>query len=124
MTKITANELVERARAEVEPISAEQARDLLQDDKYVFVDVRERHERDEGAIPGSVHASRGNLEFYIDPQSTMHMPVFAAGKTYVFVCGSGGRAALAAKLAKDFGLKTLCMSGGMRAWRAAGMPLT
>jgi rhodanese-related sulfurtransferase len=123
MTRLTASELVERARAEVEHISAEQARALLDSAQHVFVDVRERHEREEGAIPNSVHATRGNLEFYIDPQSTMHIPALAGGKTYIFVCGSGGRAALAAKLAKDFGLKSVCMTGGMRAWRAAGAPV-
>lgn len=120
---LTASSLVERARAEIEHVSVEQAREFLQNDEYVFVDVRERHERDAGSIPGSVHAARGSLEFYVDPQSAMHMPVFAAHKTYIFVCGSGGRAVLAAKLAQDFGLKTLCLTGGMRAWRESAGPL-
>ena len=120
--KLTAAGLVEQARAEIEHVSTEEARRLLVDDGWLFVDVREREELAAGRIPGAVHATRGNLEFYLDPESAFHMPELAAGRTLIFVCGSGGRGALATKLARAFGLDAVCLTGGMRAWIAAGAP--
>jgi rhodanese-related sulfurtransferase len=42
----------------------------------------------------------------------------------VMVCGSGGRAALAAKLAADMGWRAVVLRGGMKAWRDANEDLT
>ncbi len=72
-----------------------------------FVDVREQNELDQsGWIPGSVHAPRGMLEFYIDTASAAHMPVFGSGKRIVFYCAGGGRSAPATLLAQRMGSRT------------------
>jgi enamine deaminase RidA (YjgF/YER057c/UK114 family)/rhodanese-related sulfurtransferase len=112
-----------QARAEVPHVEAGDAIARVEDPGLLFVDVRERHERDEGFIPGSVHAARGLLEFHLDPASDMHMPELASRRTLVMVCGSGGRAALAAQLAQRHGLRAACLRGGMRAWREGDGPL-
>ena len=52
-------------------------------------DIRERIR--EGFIPGSLHAPRGMLEFWVDPESPYHREVFATGKHFVFYCASGWR---------------------------------
>lgn len=122
MPKLTSAGLVEQARAEIEQLAPEDARRLVLDDGWLFVDVREREELAAGRIPGSLHAPRGSLEFYLDRESAFHMPELTDGRTLVFVCGSGGRAALATKLARGFGLDAVCLTGGMRAWLAAGNP--
>ena len=77
----------------------------------------------EGKISGAAHASRGLLEFKIDPASPMHDSVFASGKQFVFYCGTGGRSALAAHRAIEMGLgKVVSMAGGFAAWKTAEGP--
>ena len=46
-------------------------------------------EREKGTVKGSVHASRGFLEFHADPASPMHKPELTSGKKLVLFCGSG-----------------------------------
>lgn len=94
------------------------------DANRLLVDVREQHERDTGHIPGSLHAPRGYLEFHLDPTSDHHLPALLHGKSLVMVCGSGGRARLAAELVSDLGLDACVLNGGMRAWRDADGPVT
>ncbi len=122
MLKKSARQLLDEAMAEVETLSVEQARQLHGQDDVIFVDVRDGTERAKtGGIPGSVHVSRGFLEFQIDPESPMHNPAFASGKRFVLYCGSGGRSALAAKTAQDMGLAEVChLGGGFGAWVNAG----
>lgn len=122
--KIGFKELVERASSEVETLSVADARGLHGRDDTVFVDLRDPRELDrEGMIPGAFSCPRGMLEFWIDPESPYHRPVFASGKRLVFYCGSGWRSALAAKTAQDMGLNDVChVGGGFSAWRAAGAP--
>jgi len=107
------------ARAAVSSISVIDAQKLVGDDAFVFIDVREGDEVDQlGKIEGSVHVSRGVLEFYIDPESSMHMDVFGSDKQLVFYCATGGRSLLAAKVAKDMGMRNpLYLEGGYNAWK-------
>ncbi len=56
-------------------------------------------------MPGAFHCPRGMLEFWIDPQSPYHKPVFAQDKKFVFFCAGGLRSALAAQTAQRMGLK-------------------
>ena len=72
-------------------------------------------------MPPAVASSRGLMEFHIDPDSPTHNPAFNQDKTYIFYCASGGRSALAAKVAVDMGLSPVVnLSGGIGAWKAAG----
>ncbi len=98
---------------------------LLERDDCVFVDVRDGSEiAMEGKIPGAVHASRGLLEFKIDPASPMHDPALARDRIFVFYCGTGGRSSLATQVALEMGLdKSLSLAGGFGAWKAAGAPI-
>ncbi len=120
MEKLSSSVLLETARKNIEHISVADAKFKLNDQNYAFVDVREKHEYEAGHIPSAIHAARGLLEFYLDPESDFYIKDLASAKTLIFVCGSGGRAALSAKLAKDFGYTVCCMTGGMRAWSEAG----
>src|SRR5690606_39226020 len=91
----------------------------------VFVDLRDPRELErEGRIPGSLHAPRGMLEFWIDPESPYHKPVFSSGKTFVFYCAAGWRSSLATKTAQDMGLVPVKhIEGGFSAWKEAGLPV-
>ena len=117
----TAALLVKEATAEVPVISVAEALPLLGSDSHVFVDLRDAAEQGQGIIPGAVVSSRGLMEFHIDPDSPAHNPAFNQDKTYIFYCASGGRSALAAKVAMDMGLSPVVnLSGGIGAWKAAG----
>ncbi|VAW10274.1 Rhodanese-related sulfurtransferase [hydrothermal vent metagenome] len=91
----------------------------------VFVDLRDIRElAREGKVPGAVHAPRGMLEFWIDPDSPYHREVFAQDKRFVFFCAGGWRSALAVRSAQAMGLAPVChIKGGYSAWREAGGPI-
>lgn len=117
--------MVDAAKREIEEIEAADAVKLVGRDDVVLVDIRDIRElgRD-GKVPGAFHAPRGMLEFWIDPESPYHKPVFGQDKKYVFFCAGGLRSALAAKTAQDMGLKPVAhILGGFGAWKAAGGPV-
>lgn len=113
------------AGAAIETCTVQDALQLHGRDEIMFVDVRDAVElATDGRIPGAAHASRGLLEFKIDPQSPMHDPIFASGSSFVFYCGTGGRSALAAHRAREMGLDgVVSMDGGFSAWKAAQGPV-
>ena len=116
--------LVAEAEAEIETLSPAEASALVDDDNVVFVDIRDVRElQREGKIPDAFHATRGMLEFWIDPDSPYYKEIFGSGKRFVFYCQSGWRSALATKTVQDMGLKPVChIDGGYRAWKDAEHP--
>jgi rhodanese-related sulfurtransferase len=122
MTRSSKDLLAEANRA-IETIPVERAMGMVDDPDVVFVDVREGSEREKGTVKGSIHASRGFLEFHADPASPMHKPELASGKKLVLFCGSGGRSALAANTLKTMGIDNVAhVAGGFGAWQKAGGP--
>ncbi len=117
--------LLAEANAKIETIPASDAIPLQGRDDVVLVDLRDPRELErEGRIPGAFHCPRGMLEFWIDPESPYHKPVFGQDKRFVFFCAAGWRSALAAAAAQDMGLKPVAhVEGGFQAWREAGGPV-
>ena len=117
--------LLAEANAKIETIPAADAIPLQGRDDVVLVDLRDPRELDrEGRIPGAFHCPRGMLEFWIDPESPYHKPVFGEDKRFVFFCAAGWRSALAAAAAQDMGLQPVAhVEGGFQAWREAGGPV-
>jgi rhodanese-related sulfurtransferase len=117
--------LMEAAEAEVSHVSAADALAMLGKPDVVIVDIRDPREIErEGRIPGSFHAPRGMLEFWVDPESPYHKPIFAEDKTFVIHCASGWRSLLATEVLQRMGLKpVLNMKGGFTAWKDAGGPV-
>ena len=117
--------LVDAAEREIETLPAEEAIAQHGRDDVTFVDLRDVRELErEGRIPGAFHCPRGMLEFWIDPESPYHKPVFAEDKSFVFFCGGGWRSALAAQTARRMGLRPVAhIAGGFGAWRKAGGPV-
>lgn len=116
--------LLAAAEREIRTLSIDEARNLLDDEDVQFVDIRDIRElQREGRIPGAFHATRGMLEFWIDPESPYYKSVFGSGKTLVFYCQSGWRSALATQTVQRMGLDKVChIGGGYRAWMEAGAP--
>lgn len=118
-------QLVAEAISTIETIPATDALKQLHAEDTVFIDVRELPEVErDGKIPGAVHASRGLLEFYADPESPAHNAVFASEKRLILYCVSGLRSTLAAHRLQEMGLQRVAhLGGGMNAWKAANGPV-
>ena len=115
-------QLVEDATREIETLSVDEALELYGQENVTFVDIRDVRELErEGQVPGAVHAPRGMLEFWVDPDSPYHRDLFANGNRFVFFCAAGWRSALATKSVQDMGLPNVChIDGGFGAWKEAG----
>jgi rhodanese-related sulfurtransferase len=118
-------DLLAEADALVEAIDAAEAARLHGASNVVFVDLRDPRERErEGTIAQAFSCPRGMLEFWIDPESPYHKPVFAEDRLFLFFCASGWRSALATRTALEMGLENVChLKGGYAAWRDAGLPV-
>lgn len=123
--KKTAKSMVEEAMAAITTYSVDDARALHGRDDVQFIDIRDVRELErEGVIPGAVHAPRGMLEFWVDPESPYHKPVFATGNKFVFFCAGGLRSALATQQVQRMGLEPVAhVRGGFGAWKEAGGPV-
>jgi len=118
-------QLLAEADAIIETLSLDQAAKLLGQEETVFVDIREKGElRREGVIPGAVHAPRGMLEFWFDPESPYYRDVFSPDKKFVLFCAASWRSALAVKSLVEMGMENIVhFEGGFDAWKQAGLPV-
>ncbi|MBP0481159.1 rhodanese-like domain-containing protein [Sagittula salina] len=122
--KKTAAQMVAAARARIEEIDTAAGIALLDAPGTVFVDIRDIRERQkQGYIPGALHAPRGMIEFWVDPDSPYHKPVFAEGKRYVFHCASGWRSALTVATLQDMGFEAAHLRDGFSDWVTQGGPV-
>ena len=117
--------MVDDAMSVITTYSVEEAMELHGRDDVQFVDLRDVRELErEGMIPGAFHAPRGMLEFWVDPESPYHKPVFGQDKRFVLFCAAGWRSALATRTLQEMGLyKVAHIDGGFTAWKAAGAPV-
>ncbi len=123
--KKTVKQMVAAANERIETLSVEEAKALHGQEKITFVDIRDVRELErEGQVPGALHAPRGMLEFWVDPESPYHKEIFASGNKFVFFCAAGWRSALATDTVRDMGLENVChIDGGFGAWKAAEYPV-
>lgn len=123
--KISSADMVRAARARIKEVETADLIAMLGDPNVVVVDIRDIRERQRtGAIPGSVHAPRGMIEFWVDPDSPYHKDVFAQdGKTYVFHCASGWRSALTVATLQDMGFDAAHLREGFSTWAEQGGPV-
>ena len=124
--KKTVKSMVDEAMAAITTYSIDDARDLHGRDDVQFIDLRDVRELErEGLIPGAFHAPRGMLEFWVDPESPYHKPLFSEpGKRYVLFCAAGWRSALDTQTMQEMGVAEVGhIDGGFTAWKAAGAPV-
>ncbi len=106
------------AKQQVTEIGVDALRGLPERDARVLLDVRERDEYEEGAIPGALHVPRGKLELQIEER----VPDRAAA--IIVYCAGGDRSALAALSLQGLGYKDVrSLAGGYSAWKASGAAL-
>ena len=116
--------LVDEAMAQVKSYSVDEVKAKLADPHVQVVDIRDVRELAGGTVVGAYHAPRGMLEFWVDPASPYHKPVFAdEGKEFILFCGAGWRSALATKTLQDMGMTNVAhMDGGYSEWTRQGGP--
>ncbi len=120
-----AMDLVHAAEREIVTLSIEETRAAMDDENTVIVDIRDVRELwRAGKIPRAFHSPRGMNEFWIDPESPYHKPIYASEKRFVLYCGGAWRSALEAKVFQEMGIKNVAhMAGGFDAWKDAGLPV-
>jgi rhodanese-related sulfurtransferase len=125
MTRKTLQQLLDEANVEIDSLDVGDVLALIDDGDVLIVDIRDIRERiRDGFIPGSYHAPRGMLEFWVDPDSEYHKSVFASDKHFVLHCAAGGRSALAAKTLQDMGLERVShIEPGFAGWLEADAPV-
>jgi rhodanese-related sulfurtransferase len=119
--------LVDEATAQITTYTVAEVAERLQsgDARLQLVDIRDVRELErEGTAPGALHAPRGMLEFWVDPDSPYFKPAFGdENKEFVLFCGAGWRSALATKALRDMGMTNVAhIDGGFGAWVKAGAP--
>ena len=115
-------ELVAEASKVITTYSAEEAIAMDSDPDTVLVDIRDVRElHRDGRVPGALHAPRGMLEFWVDPNSRYFKSIFGESKNFVLFCAGGGRSALAALALQQMGMTNVAHIGsGFHGWAEAG----
>lgn len=116
-------EMIAEARENIVEHTPVEALQLRRDRDAVIVDIRDVRElQREGVIPGAIHAPRGMLEFWVDPRSPYHKPVFSEDREFILHCAAGWRSALSAQTLADMGMSNVShIVGGFAAWRDDGL---
>ena len=118
-------EIMRQARKQVPEWSPSQVHEALAvqheagptNQEIVIVDVREKHEWDEGHLPGAIHVPRGYLELQIEEA------VPDKSKTVVLYCAGGVRSLMAGVTLQQMGYENpISMSGGFGQWKGNGFP--
>ena len=110
--------LVDDARQGVRETSvAEVAERRARGERFHLVDVREDDEWRAGRAQGAIHLGKGVIERDIEAA------IPDQGAEIILYCGGGFRSVLAAEALQKMGYTNVAsMDGGIRGWRAAGLP--
>ena len=120
----SSQKLVEEANENIETLSAQEVKSLVEKDEITLIDVRDIRELwKEGTIENSKHIPRGMLEFWLDPNSSYYQENKIKDlKKMVLFCALGFRSALATKALVDMGFKNVAnINGGFDALKNAGL---
>lgn len=122
--KKSAAQMVVEARARIHEIETVELIDKHKRGEVTIVDIRDIRERQRsGFIPGSIHAPRGMVEFWVDPESPYHKEIFATEQAFVFHCASGWRSALTVATLQDMGFEAAHLKDGFSSWVALDGPI-
>lgn len=106
-------ELLSNAKSQIKEIDTTEAAEL--GTGWVFLDVREAEEYEQGTIDNAMFLPRGNLEVQIEgriPDKNQKIVVFCAG---------GARSAFAAKSLQELGYQNvISLAGGFNRWKDDG----
>ena len=104
--------------SDVKQLEVNEISDLFKkkDKSYIFIDVREPNEWEQGVIPGITKISIGNIE--------KHFSELNKDRNYIIVCRSGNRSGkVAEKMAQAGYGNVINFKGGMLDWYANKLPV-
>ena len=82
--KKSVQQMIDEARAEIDNHTPTEAKRRVDEEGALLVDVRDIRELErDGTIEGAMHAPRGMLEFWIDPESQYFKPVFGEDREFI-----------------------------------------
>ena len=118
MQRTSINDLVKKAKSEIEELSVEEVKREISEGSTILIDIRDFRERLlEGTIPGAVSAPRGMIEWWFDPDSPYHKEEFTFDQRYVLFCSLGWRSALATSALKGLGFSNVAhLEQGFTGW--------
>lgn len=90
--------------------------EVVEDEGWQVIDVREPYEREAGHIAGSRHIE---LERLASKAETIDRD-----RPVVFYCRVGSRSGMATQAFRQAGYDAYNLSGGLTAWASAGLPLS
>ena len=107
-------ELLQQAKAQIREVDTAAGEQLLAEG-WTLLDVREPDEYEQGAIAGSVHIPRGQLESSIENRAADRSTPLVA------MCAGGVRSAFAAVTLEQMGYTdVVSMDGGFNKWKDEG----
>jgi rhodanese-related sulfurtransferase len=117
------DDLLADARSRLERVTPEQAFAQVAHGARI-VDIRPAWQREvDGEVPGALVVERNHLEWRLHPDSDARVPQAAVGQRWLVLCQEGYTSSLAADALLSIGVPATDIIGGIRAWRAAGLPV-
>jgi hydroxyacylglutathione hydrolase len=98
-----------------ESVTPSEAHELVERGEAIIVDVRDASAHAEGHIAGSVNIPIGELSDRMDELPT--------DTRIITSCGGGTRGPRAAAQLRELGIEADVVTGGLRAWSAADLPV-
>ena len=118
--------LVDEAVKNIETLSSNEVKSLLEKKEITLIDVMDIRELwKEGTVENSKHIPRWMLEFWLDPESSYYKSNEIKDiKKMVLFCALGLRSALATKSLVDMGFKNVAhVAGGFDALKNSGIKI-
>ncbi|MEI7594052.1 MAG: molybdopterin-synthase adenylyltransferase MoeB [Actinomycetes bacterium] len=105
-------DLLTQTKSEIREVDTATAETMRANAQAVVLDVREPDEYEQGAIPGSIHIPRGNLESAIEGRVPDH------DTPLIVFCAGGVRSAFATKTLGELGYSdVVSVQGGFNRWK-------
>jgi rhodanese-related sulfurtransferase len=126
MSRLTVDDLLERARAGLSRVSPQDASAAMRSGDAVVIDIRADSQiAADGTVPGAVRIARNVLEWRLDP-ACEYRAVDGPGleEQVIVMCDAGYQSSLAAATLQELGFtRATDLVGGFQAWREAGLPV-
>ena len=118
---VPANQQIAMAQQEIDEqgwsFSTAELRELLAADGALLVDLREDAEREKfGHIESSVNVPYKDIDAALCESGVLKVLADGTDKKLVFYCAYGERSAMALLAARETGIKSFHLKGGMAAW--------
>jgi sulfur-carrier protein adenylyltransferase/sulfurtransferase len=108
-------DLLKQTKQQIREVDTATAEELRTHPGAIVLDVREPDEYEQGAIPGSLHIPRGNLESNIESR------VGDRDTPLIVFCAGGNRSAFAAQTLEAMGYSdVVSVAGGFNRWKDEG----